>query len=534
MRTPEIAEAGAARADISDRQLLLEPAGEASAAAAAMAAAAATRAPVSKPFSLTGTSALLQTLSRQLREHAEHPSDALRAQAAGTVAQIDQHPQPAKELLSSQWMPPNLQHAYLDGKLQILDLSGDSRLGLCMHFAPGVGWADPDAAYTLNFRGNQAKRVKPGSQAGSLTRLATGQSIEPCVRVMESSLDSGVEGGLIDASTNILMMDLNPLEVDPLSDGMLPAHVSDKDAQEVYIIAQTQRDICLCRLSLARLSVSQQFSNDDLDRISIEYVTTGKMDASFEQAIKRDTTVSPLPMQRYGLSASSPLARSFSTSVETYGTICGVRTLVLNDEIAPHPTQLSSNFPGKAWMRMPNEQRRAFGRLTANLCVRFSGAFASADSADGYWLSYIAKHRNSLEMDQFIVAATTRGQYSSAGIERAALGEFRTKGEGAGSLISDKRITEEQYASMISVEGIRKAEAGIFREAGSGSTERGLSKQQYASLCSSTGYAADPSNDRCAGDPFDGVQRLTGPQREHLPQISFGIFQCCARGTHKY
>ena len=94
---------------------------------------------------------------------------------------------------------------------------------------------------------------------------------------------------------------------------------------------------------MARLSVSQQFSNDDLDRISIEYVTTGKMDALFEQAIERDATVKPLPMQRYGISASSPLARSFSTSVETYGTICGVRTLVLNDEIAPHPTQLSSN-----------------------------------------------------------------------------------------------------------------------------------------------------------------------------------------------
>ena len=98
MRTPEIAEAGAARADISDRQLLLEPAGEASAAAAAMAAAAPTRAPVSKPFALTGTSPLLQTLTRQLREHNEQPSDARRAQVAGTVAQIDQHPQPAKEL----------------------------------------------------------------------------------------------------------------------------------------------------------------------------------------------------------------------------------------------------------------------------------------------------------------------------------------------------------------------------------------------------------------------------------------------------
>ena len=78
MRTPEIAEAGAARADISDRQLLLEPAGEASAAAAAMAAAAPTRAPVSKPFALTGTSPLLQTLTRQLREHNEQPSDARR------------------------------------------------------------------------------------------------------------------------------------------------------------------------------------------------------------------------------------------------------------------------------------------------------------------------------------------------------------------------------------------------------------------------------------------------------------------------
>eukprot|EP01044_Picomonas_judraskeda_P012513 COSAG03_NODE_1797_length_3507_cov_380.294014_4_plen_121_part_00 len=47
-----------------------------------------------------------------------------------SVGQIDRHPQPAKELLSSDWMPTNLRHSYLDEKLLILDPSGDSRLGL--------------------------------------------------------------------------------------------------------------------------------------------------------------------------------------------------------------------------------------------------------------------------------------------------------------------------------------------------------------------------------------------------------------------
>eukprot|EP01044_Picomonas_judraskeda_P012514 COSAG03_NODE_1797_length_3507_cov_380.294014_5_plen_146_part_00 len=53
--------------------------------AVAMAAAATARAPVSEPFALTGTSLLLQTLSRQLREHAEQPSDALRTHATTPI-----------------------------------------------------------------------------------------------------------------------------------------------------------------------------------------------------------------------------------------------------------------------------------------------------------------------------------------------------------------------------------------------------------------------------------------------------------------
>ena len=49
-------------------------------------------------------------------------------------------------------------------------------------------------------------------------------------------------------------MDMNPLVLDLLRDGELPEDISEEDATETWRIARAQRDICLCRLSIAQLN----------------------------------------------------------------------------------------------------------------------------------------------------------------------------------------------------------------------------------------------------------------------------------------
>eukprot|EP01046_Picozoa_sp_COSAG06_P071150 COSAG06_NODE_20226_length_803_cov_2.079545_1_plen_114_part_10 len=89
---------------------------------------------------------------------------------------------------------------------------------------------------------------------------------------------------------------------------------------------------------------------------------------------------------------------------------------------------------------MPNAQRKDFGRLTVDVCCKFSGKAITANAKDGYHLTYIAEHRNSIRSDKFVVAAQKRGEFGPGMIVG------RLKGQDAGTDIEDSTITAEQAA----------------------------------------------------------------------------------------
>ena len=210
----------------------------------------------SAPSSLIGTgmlAGLIHLIDRCPQLDGSDDSEPV-LQVAEHAARMNACPPPAKVLLDCEWMPEELRHTTLDNLLLRVDKSGASRLGLSINFEAGVSWRHADIAYWLHFRGDEQKKLKPESLAGTLTRHSSGQHIEPCNRVMQNAFDSAVCDGLLAANTNLVACDASPLELHPGSEGKLPWCVSKEDKAEVFRIAIIQRNICLCRLSLASVT----------------------------------------------------------------------------------------------------------------------------------------------------------------------------------------------------------------------------------------------------------------------------------------
>ena len=167
------------------------------------ATAAPQTAPIGAPGSLTGTGELAELSRLLLNQSPQLDEDTLRAQVNDQAASMNAREQPAKVTLNSATMPQNMTWDYLDALLRRLDPTGQSRAGFAIAFEAGVSWKDIVGAYVLHFRGCNYMPLKPDSNAGTRTRFASGQLIEPCMRVMQNSLDSAVDDGLLDASANI-------------------------------------------------------------------------------------------------------------------------------------------------------------------------------------------------------------------------------------------------------------------------------------------------------------------------------------------
>ena len=378
---------------------------------------------------------MLASLNVLLERHAAEPSAYLAEQIRSITDTMNGWEQPAKQLLDSAHMPAELRYSHFDAWLRKLCPDGSAFLGLAIAMEPGVSWADVEGAYVLHFRGNKFHALKPGAAAGTLTRFSTGQLLEPVIRVMDNCLDSAVEDGLMAANANVAAMDVNPLVLQPQSEGKLPECLSSEEEAEAYRIAQIHVELCLCRLAIAQLPDQTE---ESLDRIAIEHVTQGK-------PLPATTTDLPkLPMQRYGKTQASPLAVSFGDSVAKFP------NLNLSGSDATHPQGLSADFKGPlAYLRMANSDRQEFGTLTAQLCARIGGVALQDGAHEGYGLSYIQDHANTVNTDAFLLAAQTRARISAEGIA-APPSNDRTAGDDAGTLKADPAITGPQRAALFS------------------------------------------------------------------------------------
>ena len=339
---------------------------------------------------------MLASLNVLLERHAAEPSADLAEQISSMTDTMNGWEQPAKQLLDSAHMPAELRYSHFDAWLRELCPDGSAFLGLAIAMEPGVSWADVEGAYVLHFRGNKFHALKPGAAAGTLTRFSAGHLLEPVIRVMYNCLDSGVKDGLMAANANVAAMDVNPIVLQPQSEGKLPAHLSSEEEAEAYRIAQIHVELCLCRLAIAQLPDQTE---ESLDRIAIEHVTQGK------PLPAAATDLPTLPMQRYGKTQASPLAVSFGDSVAKFP------NLNLSGSDATHPQGLSADFKGPlAYLRMANSDHQEFGTLTAQLCARIGGVALQDGAHEGYGLSYIQDHANTVNTDAFLLAAQTRAR----------------------------------------------------------------------------------------------------------------------------
>ena len=442
---------------------------------------------------LPGTGERKRLYQQMQKPEAEQDKALIRFLSKG----LNDAPQLARQLLNHSSMPHDMRHDQVSERLQELFKESEVTLGLPLNFDAGLDWTQIKGIACMHFQGSSFRIHARGSpNAFTLARFGNGDLMEPVMRVLHNLLGSAVCDGLLPAETNVAFMNACALILGAECGGFLPKDTPPAVADEVWKKANTHRNIVLARLSIAMLNEKfpegQRFDPPDLDEMAICLVTQGEDHhavARFAQQLKDHKVTGVdmvVPIQVFSL-AKSPSMKSLASAVDRFGTICGIKVLNLLEPRAPHLQGLSSAFKHKAFLKMPDDNRKRVGQAMARFCDAITGQTTDVSAQDGYVLSYLSAKRITPDEEEFVQAANKRASFSKLGFQLGADSNFRQPGEDKGTKKGDPRITQNQHEeaqkARYTADAIANGAAGVFwgpgEKAGPKPTGKHLSREQY-------------------------------------------------------